>query len=162
MLVSWGEAASPCSPAAWGRSQGREGLVPNLPPSSWDATSLFPPLLPAEKASARLSPPAWGSRAFTVPALRCLLHGICSSSSPCSPGLWDGAACLPFQMGRVQFRQKKLATSQCCYFCSFYSELGIGLRKRSDAHQRVVCGCWRANHTSELQQTFGSPLMGIQ
>lgn len=169
VLVSRGRPPAP-APHSVGQVPGQGGSCPQPPTQQLGCHLPPPPLLPAGKSFSRARSPlrrgalcvrwCWG--VFTAPALQRLLRGIRSSSSPRSPGLWDRAACLPFQMGRVQFRQKKLATSQCCYFCSFYSELGIGLRKCSAAHQRAVCGCWRENRTSELQQAFGPPPMGIQ
>lgn len=39
--------------------------------------------------------------------------------------------------------------------------MGFGLRKCSGIHQIAVCSFWRAKYTSERQQTFGLPPMGI-
>lgn len=66
--------------------------------------------------------------------LRCLLRGYLQWLQPrlC----WGlGRSCLfTFLNGKSSVQAKNLATFQRCYFCSFYSEIGIGLRKRSEAH----------------------------
>lgn len=82
--------------------------------------------------------------------------GICSGFVP-----WAlGKSCsFPFLNGKHS--GKKLVTSQSCCFCNFYFEQRIGLRKCFNAHWKAVCGCWRANITCKMQQTFGFSPVGI-
>lgn len=117
--------AGPASPRLGIRSEGRQGLAPSLPPGSGTPPALFPP------SPAPAFDPLGSLRALMLAGhthvTGAVLPALCSGFGP----PWGlGKSCLfTFPNWKSLVQAKNLATFQDCYFCSFYFEQGIGLRK---------------------------------
>lgn len=160
VLVSRGVRLPALLPQAEDQVRGQAGSYPQPPTWQWDTT--FSLLVISHSC---IRPSGLSACADAGRALRC--HrccvpspvGTCRGFGPAPLGL--GKELLVYLSKLEESRSdKNLATFQDFCFCSFYFEQGIGLRKCCDAHWKAVCGCWRANCTCKMRQTFGLLAVG--